>query len=161
GRLDRALSDDTKAIIQRVTEYGYQQFISSVAAARGKSVEDIDRIARGRVWSGKDALRLGLVDELGTLDDAIAAVAVRAGLGDDYGVRFVEKPLSFQERLALSFATRAQIWFGEDVFVSKRERSLRRISAAIGLDRLQSELDALARFNDPQGIYAYCFCRVD
>lgn len=161
GRPDRALSDDVKTIIQRMTEHGYQQFITGVASARDKSVDEIDRVARGRVWSGADAHQLGLIDELGTLDDAIAAAASRANLGDNFGVRYVQKEITFKEQIALAFAARAKVWFGDDLFASPGTRTLRQIGETFGLGRLQSELEALARFNDPYGVYAYCFCRVD
>jgi protease-4 len=52
----------------------YRGFVSVVASGRGRSVEDVERVARGRVWSGADALRLGLVDELGGFDHAVDAL---------------------------------------------------------------------------------------
>ncbi|MFK7886163.1 MAG: signal peptide peptidase SppA [Gammaproteobacteria bacterium] len=160
-RPDRAMSEDAQTVIQRVTEHGYQQFINSVATARDLPVPDIDRIARGRVWSGTDAKRLGLVDTLGTLDEAIAAAALRADLGDSYGVRYVEKELTFKEQLALMFAAKAQVWFGDELLTTPTSRSLRQISATLGLDRVQREIETIARFNDPFGVYAYCFCRIE
>ena len=160
-RPDRPLGEDARMLIQRITEYGYQQFITGVASARDMAVDDVDSIARGRVWSGLDAQRIGLVDELGTLDDAIAAAAQRAGLGDDYGVRYVEKDVTFKEQIALMLAGKAHAVLGEEVFVSRGSQTLRSLSTALGLEHLQAEIEALARFNDPQGLYAYCFCRVD
>ena len=160
-RPDRALSEDAQTVIQRVTEHGYQQFITSVATAREMPVPEVDQIARGRVWSGADAKRIGLVDSLGTLDDAIAAAAERADLGEDYGIRYVEKELTFKEQIALMLAAKTQVWFGDDVFSTPAGRSLRQISATLGLDRVQREIETIARFNDPFGVYAYCFCRVD
>ena len=58
----------------------YEDFVSIVADGRGMSFEDVDAIARGRVWTGEDALEIGLVDELGDLESAIADAAARAGL---------------------------------------------------------------------------------
>lgn len=58
----------------------YEDFVSIVADGRGMSFEDVDAIARGRVWTGEDALEIGLVDELGDLESAIADAASRAGL---------------------------------------------------------------------------------
>jgi protease IV len=88
-------------IIQSVIDRGYQQFIGKVGAARGKKAEEIDQIARGRVWSGAQAKDRGLVDRLGTLDDAIADAAERAKLGEDYQVRYIEKDLSAWETFVL------------------------------------------------------------
>ena len=58
----------------------YEDFVSIVADGRGMTFEDVDAIARGRVWTGEDALEIGLVDELGDLESAIADAAARAGL---------------------------------------------------------------------------------
>jgi protease IV len=63
----------------------YNDFTSKVAAGRGKTQAQVDSIGQGRVWSGEDALQLGLVDELGGLNQAIAAAAGLAGLSD-YGL---------------------------------------------------------------------------
>lgn len=68
-----------EAINEGVTDI-YADFVALVAAGRGMSVEQVDEIARGRVWSGQDALAIGLVDELGNLSDAIAAAEQLAGL---------------------------------------------------------------------------------
>ena len=67
----------------------YDDFTSKVAAGRGKTQAQVDSIGQGRVWSGEDALQLGLVDELGGLNQAIASAASLAGLSD-YGL--VEYP---------------------------------------------------------------------
>lgn len=71
---------------QASIESVYESFVSSVAESRGKTVEAVDSIAQGRVWAGRDALGIGLVDEIGTLTDAIEYVAKEAGLGSKYGL---------------------------------------------------------------------------
>lgn len=58
----------------------YEEFVSLVAEGRGMTYEEVDAIARGRVWTGQDAMEIGLVDELGNLQDAIDAAANMAGL---------------------------------------------------------------------------------
>jgi protease-4 len=63
----------------------------------------VDAVGQGRVWSGADAKERGLVDELGHLDDAIAAAARLAGL-DEYEVRYIEKPRTAREVLLAQFA---------------------------------------------------------
>jgi len=68
-----------EAINESVTDI-YDDFVALVAEGRGMTVEQVDEIARGRVWSGEDALAIGLVDELGNLNDAIEAAEVLAGL---------------------------------------------------------------------------------
>jgi protease-4 len=160
-RPDRPLSEEAQAIIQSITEHGYEQFITSVAAGRNLPVDEVDRIARGRVWSGQDAKRVGLVDRLGTLKEAVASAAAMANLGDDYGVRYVVKPLTVKEQVALMFAARADTWFGDEIRSATARSTWYQIRETFGLSRLQDELTALSRFNDPHGVYAYCFCRVD
>jgi len=67
-------------IIQNSTERVYQQFLSRVSVARKMPIEKVNEIAQGRVWTGKDALRVGLVDKIGGLDQAIASAAKLAKL---------------------------------------------------------------------------------
>lgn len=86
GAIYRPLNEKEKAIIQNSVDRIYLQFKQRVAEGRKKSIDYIDSIAQGRVWSGEDALRLGLVDRLGTLDDAVRAAA-RLAKTDDYRLR--------------------------------------------------------------------------
>ena len=72
--------------MQEGIEEIYHTFLSRVSNGRGISMEEADAIAQGRVWSGIDAKKIGLVDELGGLDDAIAAAAEMVGL-DAYGIK--------------------------------------------------------------------------
>ncbi|GMN05950.1 signal peptide peptidase SppA [Croceitalea sp. MTPC5] len=79
-------------------ESTYDTFLERVASGRNMTVEAVNEIAQGRVWSGVDAQRLGLVDELGNLNDAIAAAAELAEM-DDYGIRKYPKYKSDFEQL--------------------------------------------------------------
>ena len=76
------------ACMQASVEDIYDKFVNLVAAGRGMEPADVDEIAQGRVWTGADALGVGLVDEIGTLKDAVTAAARLAGYfsEDDYGV---------------------------------------------------------------------------
>ncbi|MEO5626231.1 MAG: signal peptide peptidase SppA, partial [Dokdonella sp.] len=105
GTLDirRPLSPQLEAILNSVIRRGYNEFVGKVARARGKTPEQIDAIAQGRVWSGAQAKERGLIDKLGGLDDAIAAAAARAKLGTDYSVHYVEREMNTWERVALAF----------------------------------------------------------
>ncbi len=89
----RPLDPAVGQVIQSVINKGYADFTGKVAQARGRSVEQIDQVARGRVWSGLQAQEHGLVDELGGLADAIADAAQRAELGESgkFRVRYIEK----------------------------------------------------------------------
>jgi len=79
----RAATDEERQKIQRTVEQGYELFTSRCAEGRGISQDSIKVIGGGRVWMGRDALNIGLVDELGGLDEAIAKAAELAGLADD------------------------------------------------------------------------------
>jgi len=92
-RADRALDDDLRRLLQTFINNGYQEFIGLVAEHRDMSTEAVNQVAQGRVWSGAQARDRGLVDQLGTLDDAVASAARIAGLGEDFDVSYVEAPL--------------------------------------------------------------------
>lgn len=77
---NRKLTEEELIMIQKGVDDIYLQFKERVAAGRGMTVEQVNVIARGRVWTGRDALRIGLVDELGGLKDAIAYAAKEAGI---------------------------------------------------------------------------------
>lgn len=81
-----------RKILQDFVDQGYYSFLDVVKEGRNyDSREQVDSIAQGRVWTGKKAKELGLVDEWGNLEDAIAEAASQAGLGDDYGIRRMPK----------------------------------------------------------------------
>lgn len=108
--LSRPLNPDVAEAIQTVIEQGYRQFIGKIAQARGSTTEAIDKIARGRVWSGAQAEEFGLVDELGGLSDAIAEAARRADLeAGAYRVAYVEKPLSPFEQFVADVSGNAML----------------------------------------------------
>lgn len=77
---NRKLTEEELTMIQKGVDDIYLQFKQRVAAGRGMTVEQVNVIARGRVWTGRDALRIGLVDELGGLKDAIAYAVKEAGI---------------------------------------------------------------------------------
>ena len=101
GSLGRDLDPDLAAVLQASVEHAYRRFVGLVAEARERSFDEIDGLAQGRVWTGHDAKQAGLVDELGDLDDAIAAAAGLAGLPADYGVLWLQPSLGWRELLAL------------------------------------------------------------
>lgn len=94
----RPMSPRTLELMQRNVEDFYKVFVDRVAKGRGLSYDFVDSIARGRVWTGRDALKLGLVDELGGLDDAIRIAAERANISQYIVVDFPEDE-SFLEEL--------------------------------------------------------------
>ena len=82
----RGLSLGERLYMMDQIEKVYNTFVGHVAAGRNLSVEEVDKIAEGRVWSGVDALRIGLIDGFGGLKDAILLAADRAGVGEDFRV---------------------------------------------------------------------------
>lgn len=82
GAQGRAFNADEANVMQQYVNRGYRLFISRVAAGRHITPEQVDHIGQGRVWTGSQALKIKLVDKLGTLDDAIAEAASRAKLKD-------------------------------------------------------------------------------
>ena len=152
-RIDRPLSPEAKTIVQSTIEHGYHEFIAGVAKGRNLPVDKVDSIARGRVWSGVAAKGLGLVDSLGSLEDAEAAAAKLAELkAGTYRLDELEP----QHDLWTQWLGR--IFGGAHADLSLLQALLPRHSALA-----QPVLDAatlLRRFNDPRGEYAYCFCGV-
>lgn len=92
------MRDEFRQVLREGIEHTYETFLERVAAGRQLTIAEVDSMAQGRVWSGKDAQRMGLVDDLGTLEDAVAAAAEMAGLSE-YGVRKYPKYKSGFERL--------------------------------------------------------------
>jgi protease-4 len=92
-RIDRPLDPELGRMLQASTERVYEQFIDQVSEHRGKSPEAIEAVARGRVWSGTQAQERGLVDQLGSLDEAVDAAARMAGLGSDYRAGYFQPSL--------------------------------------------------------------------
>lgn len=95
----RTLTDAERAIWQRQTDAIYETFTRKAAEGRGMSQADLKKIASGRVWTGAQAMDNGLADVLGGFGDAIAIAAEKAGIGDDYKLRYYPQPKPFLERL--------------------------------------------------------------
>ena len=85
GNMTRSFNDAEKAALQNYINNGYKLFVQRCAEGRGMSVEAIEKIAEGRVWTGSMAKELGLVDELGGLDKALEIAAQKAGV-ENYSV---------------------------------------------------------------------------
>ncbi len=81
------LSEFEKLYIQKGLDQGYKNFISKAAESRSMDIDEMEPIASGRIWTGDEALKNGLIDILGDLDDAIAIAAEKAGVADDYRIR--------------------------------------------------------------------------
>lgn len=97
--VSRPLTSMEKDIWQKQTDEVYETFTGKAAAGRSMKIEDLKKIASGRVWTGLQAKDNGLVDVLGNFDDAIKIAADKAGISADYKVRFYPKQKPLLERL--------------------------------------------------------------
>ncbi len=141
------------SVIQQSVENTYEKFVSTVAKGRGMSPPAVKAIAEGRIWDGKTAKDIGLVDHLGTFNDAIKAAATAANL-EDYDIEFVKPKLEWFELLMLGLTkemttsiapfVQTQSWMSHPVVKS-----------------LQAPLKQLERFNDPNYTYMHCMCEVE
>jgi protease-4 len=95
----RTLTDAEKAIWQRQTDNVYETFTRKAAEGRGMSQDNLKKIASGRVWTGAQAKENGLADVLGGFEDAVRIAAGRAGVGEDYKLRYYPQPKPLLERL--------------------------------------------------------------
>ena len=150
----RALVPEVGELIQTFIDHGYQQFIGKVAAAREVDVAEIDKVARGRVWSGAQAKERGLIDDMGGLRDAIARAAELAKLDKSAPATYVQKPLTpFEQALS-------------DMKGNARSNALLgALSPALGLlgeHRARQVQDDLSFITNAQGkpfqSVAHCFC---
>lgn len=148
------MSESMATVFQASVEDGYRRFLQLVSDGRNLSIEQVDAVAQGQVWSGSQALAFGLVDNLGDLEDAIAAAARLAAV-QTYDWRYVEQPLTpgeqFAQELIRNFGlatAQSQPWLQGLAGV-----------AGPGLQKTLAEVSALARFNDPRSLYILCeFC---
>ena len=98
GSLSRSFNSEASAKLQNYVNDGYDLFLKRCADGRNMSVEEIDKIGQGRVWTGNKAKELGLVDEIGDLDKAVGIAAQRAGLGE-YVVKSYPEATDFMTEL--------------------------------------------------------------
>ncbi|MEO3760860.1 signal peptide peptidase SppA [Mycobacterium sp. B14F4] len=139
--INQPFTDEQHAHVEAEADLFYTDFVERVAVGRKMSVEDVDAIARGRVWTGADALERGLVDELGGLRTAITRAKVLAGLEPDAEVRIIgypgsslmdrlrPKPSSQPAAASLSEAVAALLGRSVAGMVTRAEESLTGVSA--------------------------------
>jgi protease-4 len=156
-RPDRALDPAAADVIQQSIEKGYHDFLTRVAEARHMTTEQVDKIARGRIWSGENAKGLGLVDQLGGLSSAIESAARRAKLEKGYRVWYIEKEKSFREQFAEMLTASATAVL-QTAGVGAAAPPPSRFSLIGRLGAIERDLEELALWNDPRGVYAHCLC---
>ena len=148
------LNEGVQQALQMGIENGYKRFISLVGENRGMSVEEVDKIAQGRVWTAFDAQKLGLVDKLGDFDDAVKAAAELAKL-DDYNLFWVSKPLSPAQQFLQDLFGQLKVSLGLDI------SSMVPSALQPATKQLISDVSLMSNFNDPKGYYAFCLnCQI-
>ncbi|MBI2511073.1 MAG: signal peptide peptidase SppA [Opitutae bacterium] len=141
GTIVRPKTEEELALFQRMVDWIYEEFTSKVAESRKLELATVREIAQGRVWSGTEGKALGLVDEIGGLNDAIKYAAQKANLGDSFRVVEVPRKKPFAEALAEAFNEHRREQAVEGPF-------------GVFIQQATAELHELTRYNDPQGIYA-------
>lgn len=131
------------AIAQKSVNQIYNQFLNKVAQSRKIPKPKVAQIAQGRVWSGQDAKKLGLVDEIGGIDQAIEYAAKQAKLGNDWELQEYPKVRSLEERIFKKLTDEASARNGTQLDPLTAE-----------FQKLQDDLAILKSMNDPRGIYA-------
>jgi protease-4 len=142
--ITRPLNEEELAVFQRMVEWIYNQFVAKVAEGRKLPINRVEEIAQGRVWSGTDAKRIGLVDEIGGLDAAIRFAARQAKLGEHFRISEYPGPRTLAETIAEMF--------GRFAPASLHLHSTGLVGEITS--RLEAELALLRSLNDPKGIYA-------
>lgn len=152
----RTLDNDSKDIIQQSIEAGYRNFLDLVATGRNLPLDEVAKIAEGRVWAGSTALELGLVDKLGGFDDAVKSAAEHAKTENYRLVFYGEKPDKMTVFLNQLFnSSIAKSDFIDASMVPS-------MSPFMKLARgMQADAAFLTRLNDPSGHYLICMeCQV-
>lgn len=148
------LNDGAQKALQMGIEHGYHRFISLVGESRGMSVEQVDQVAQGRVWTAQDAQKFGLVDKLGDFDDAVKLAAELAKL-EDYNLFWVSDPLSPAQQILQDLFGQIKVSLGLDV------SSMVPAAFQPAASQLINDANLLSSFNDPKGQYAFCLpCQV-
>jgi protease-4 len=149
----RPLNDLVSQAMRQIIEQGYRRFVQRVAEGRNMRPEEVEKIAQGRVWAGTTAKELGLVDKIGSLQDAIDAVAEKVDL-KDYEVTYITQPLTTRERLIKRLN---RLIAGVFAALDPADHPVKRLYDNV----IETEIDHILRANDPAGLYAYCLnCNV-
>ena len=146
GSLDpsRPLDENSERIFQAVVDGIYREFLNLVATARHMTVEEVDAIAGGKVWIGRQAKEIGLVDQLGSLDDAIASAAALAQV-EDYDAKRFGTPITPQQLLLEELGSSFDVSLPQTLG-----------SAMSWLAPMHEPLMMMTRLKDPKHVYLQC-----
>lgn len=164
----RGLDPRFEQLVQSAIGNIYTEFTGKAAVARKTTVEKIDAVAQGRVWTGNQAKERGLIDRTGSFDDAIKSAATKAKLGEDFRVTYAEVERNRFEKL-ISQMGGAEIGAWIDARVGLAANSVFPLAGASSVAReAQRELawvmeiaDHAKRSGNPFMAYAHCLCKVE
>jgi protease-4 len=139
--ISRPKTPQELAISQRFVNQVYDQFLNKVAESRKLPKQKVAEIAQGRVWSGQEAKQLGLVDEIGGLNNAITYAAKQAKLGDRWELEEYPKVRTLEERILKKIAGEESVKKAPDPLTTE-------------FLKFQAEISLLKGMNDPIGVYA-------
>jgi protease-4 len=159
GALDprRPLDPRMRDVLQTGVAHVYREFVSRAAAARNLPTEQMDELAQGRVWSGRQAFDHKLVDRLGTYQEALQAAAKRGGLGEDFRVVYIEREPRGIDRLL-------GLLFGEAALRSSIAAALAGNADVLpqAVQSIGAELRWLgAAARDPLALQSHCLCAAE
>ena len=143
GDITKPLDTGLAKIIQSEINYGYKRFIELVSEARDIPIEEVDKIAQGRVWAGSKAKELGLVDEIGDLEMAISRAAELAGI-EEYIIYYPTQFVDWREQLIKRFSGMISLFVPSYI----RQNMLLKVTV--------NALKDLDQLNDPKGLYVIC-----
>ncbi|MEH1868894.1 MAG: signal peptide peptidase SppA [Nostoc sp.] len=147
--VSRPKSPQELALYQRSVNRIYNMFLNKVSQGRKLPGQKVAEIAQGRVWSGVAAKEIGLVDEIGGLNSAIAYAVKEAKLGEDWEVQEYPRTSSFGERFFGLASEEVRTALGIEAVQLKPSNPL-----TTEFQKLQQEVEILQKMNDPQGVYA-------
>jgi protease-4 len=144
----RPLNPILADFMEQTIQHSYYQFIKKVSEGRNMTIQDVEKIAQGRVWAGKTALELGLIDAIGNLHGAVRSAGELADL-QDYDVVYVRQPLTAREKMIKRLNR-----FLTGIVNKLKGPALPPVVRMY--EKFGSELEKVMELNDPRGVYAYC-----
>jgi len=147
GSISRPPTEEEVAIAQQFVDKVYDDFLESVSSSRPLSRSEVEEVAQGRVWSGQQALDIGLVDEMGGIEQAIAAAAEQAEL-ESWDVVEYPRVRSFEEQVLDQLLSSYQSQYQDQMNATPNNPLINY------LYRIRFEFETLRSLNDPRGVYS-------
>jgi len=145
GRIDRALNDRERLILDEIVGKVYDDFLGHVSEGRGLTIAEVDSIGQGRVWTGTMAKERGLVDELGGLDHALEIAAYKAGL-EEYRTRAYPQEKNPFEEIMKIFSMEAHVQKAMKAELGDNYTIYQRLKEVQNLDGVQAIMPYMVEF---------------